>query len=425
VIAKLYGLYDRDEERTDHSTADDFSGVFHMVTVCTWLFWVVNRLTGVAHPSAPKLVLFWAAAVGLVSVGRASSRAIARRNPIYLQNAIIVGAGDVGQMIAEKFLRHPEYGVNVVGFIDSQPKERREGLGQLALLGGMDRLFALVRLFDVERVVVAFSNDTHEDLLAVLRELQKLDVQVDVVPRLFDGLSPNLMVHTIEGIPVVGLPPLRLSRSSRLIKRSIDVVLSLIALIVLSPLFVGLAIAVFIDSGRPIIYRRRVLGRGGFEIDAFKFRSMRADLCVGDRYGGVGAARALQALLERPENAEDFEKHHKIEGDPRVTSVGRFLRRTSLDELPQLFNVVRGDMSLVGPRMITAEELGQYREGAETLLSIQPGITGYWQVNGRSLAGYEDRVRLDLAYIAGWSLSLDLRIIFRTVRVLLAQRGAR
>ncbi len=139
VVAKLYGLYDHDEERTDHSTTDDFAGVFHMVTVCTWLFWVGAYVTGFAHPTTPKLLIFWAAAVAFISVGRATARSLARRSAAYLQNTVIVGAGDVGQLIAKKLLQHPEYGINLVGFVDAQPKERREDLEHLALLGGTEQ----------------------------------------------------------------------------------------------------------------------------------------------------------------------------------------------------------------------------------------------------------------------------------------------
>ncbi|HEY8645588.1 MAG TPA: hypothetical protein VIL77_06910, partial [Gaiellaceae bacterium] len=145
VVAKLYGLYDKDEERTDHSTTDDLAGVFHVVTVCTWLFWAGSYLTGVAHPTAPKLVVFWGTAILFVSVGRAAARSLSRRNIAYLQNPVIVGAGEVGQLIAHKLIKHPEYGINLVGFVDDQPKERREDLDQLALLGGIERLPSLVR----------------------------------------------------------------------------------------------------------------------------------------------------------------------------------------------------------------------------------------------------------------------------------------
>ena len=172
MITKLYGLYDHDDERANHSTADDFGGVFHMVTVCTWLVIVVTYLSDIAHPTAQKLVVFWASAIAFVCVARAGARALARRNEAYVQNTVIVGAGDVGQLFAKKLLNHPEYGINLVGFVDAKPKERREDLEHLAVLGDSERLPAIVRLLDVERVIVAFSNDSHEETLesASLRE---------------------------------------------------------------------------------------------------------------------------------------------------------------------------------------------------------------------------------------------------------------
>ncbi|TMK23642.1 MAG: hypothetical protein E6G62_11395, partial [Actinobacteria bacterium] len=186
IMAKLYGLYDHDEERTDHSTTDDFAGVFHMVTVCTFLFWAFAYVTRIAHPTPPKLLIFWAAAVGFIFVGRAGARAIARRNVAYLQNTVIVGAGEVGQLIAKK----------------GQPKERREDLEHLALLGDLGRLPAIIRLFDIERVIVAFSNDSHEDTLELIRDIKDREIQVDIVPRLFETMGPNVGWHTLEGLPL-------------------------------------------------------------------------------------------------------------------------------------------------------------------------------------------------------------------------------
>ena len=424
VVAKLYGLYERDEERTDHSTADDFAGVFHMVTVCTWIFSVGAYLTGLAHPTAPKLVLFWAAAIGFVSLGRASTRAIARRNVTYLQNAVIVGAGEVGQLIARKFLNHPEYGINLVGFVDADPKDRRHDLEHLALLGGTERLPAIVRLFDVERVIIAFSNESHEDMLDLIRELKDLDIQIDIVPRLFERVGPNIGFHSIEGLPLVGLPPLRLSFSSKFVKRAVDLVLSLLSLIVGAPLLVAVAVAVKIDSRGPVLYRHRRVGVGGKPIDVFKFRTMRREACRGDRYGGETAEDEFTRLMADPDRAAEFATTYKLERDPRVTRVGNLLRKLSLDELPQLLNVVKGDLSLVGPRPITDDELSRYGEEIDSLLNIRPGVTGYWQINGRSRLSYEDRVRLDLSYISSWSAGLDLQILAKTVRVLLSRRGA-
>jgi exopolysaccharide biosynthesis polyprenyl glycosylphosphotransferase len=424
VVAKLYGLYDHDEERTDHSTTDDFAGVFHMVTVCTWLFWLGAYVTGLAHPTTPKLLIFWAAAIALVTCGRATARAIARRNAMYVQNAVIVGAGSVGQLVAAKLLQHPEYGVNIVGFVDAAPMERADDLQHLALLGGPERLPAVVRLFDVERVVIAFSNQKHEDTIELLHSLKDLDVQIDIVPRLFETLGPNATVHMIEGLPLVGIPPLHLSGSSGLVKRTMDVVLSTIGLVVLSPLLLGIAVAVKLDSPGPVFYRHERIGRGRKRIEIVKFRTMRVEACRGERYGGQDAEAMFRDLMSDPQRAQEFQESYKLADDPRVTRIGQFLRRTSLDELPQLVNVLKGDISLVGPRAVTADELERYGGRVDDLLGVRPGLTGYWQINGRSRLSYEDRVRLDLSYITGWSLRLDLEILAKTLRVLFSRRGA-
>jgi exopolysaccharide biosynthesis polyprenyl glycosylphosphotransferase len=422
VVAKLYGLYDHDEERADHSTTDDFSSVFQMVTVCTWLFWIAAYLTGLAHPTTAKLLIFWAAAIAFITLGRATARAIARRNAMYFQNAVIVGAGDVGQLIAKKLLQHPEYGINLVGFIDAQPKERRDDLEQLALLGGPERLPAIVRLFDIERVVLAFSNESHEDTLALVHSLKDFNVQIDIVPRLFETVGPNANVHMIEGLPLVGLPSLKLARSSAFLKRAMDISLAALGLLVLSPVLIAIAVAVKLDSRGPVLYRHQRVGRGRVAIHVLKFRTMRLEACRGERYGGEEAEAAFRDLISDPQRAQEFEASYKFAADPRVTRVGRFLRRTSLDELPQLLNVLSGDISLVGPRAITLDELGRYGTRVDDLLGVRPGVTGYWQINGRSRLSYDDRVRLDLSYITGWSLRLDLAILAKTFRVL-ATRG--
>src|SRR3954471_4252176 len=260
VVTKLYGLYDQDEERTDHSTADDVVGVFHMVTVCAWLFFGIAYLTDVAHPNFAKLLVFWALAVALVAVGRATARSYCRRRINYVQNTIIVGAGEVGQLVGRKLLKHPEYGINLVGFVDSEPKERREDLEHLTLLGPPTRLPALVRFFDIERVIIAFSNESHEDTLNLIRSMKDLDVQVDIVPRLFELVGPSVGIHTVEGLPLVGLPPMRLSRSSRLLKRALDLTVAAVGLVVLAPALAVIALAVKLSSSGPIFFRQIRMG---------------------------------------------------------------------------------------------------------------------------------------------------------------------
>jgi exopolysaccharide biosynthesis polyprenyl glycosylphosphotransferase len=415
VVAKLYGLYDHDEERTDHSTTDDFAGVFHMVTVCTFLFWAFSYVTKVARPTPPKLVIFWAAAVVFVSLGRAGARALARRSIAYLQNTVIVGAGDVGQLIAKKLLQHPEYGINLVGFVDAQPKERREDLEHLALLGDTSRLPALIRLFDVERVIVAFSNDSHEETLELLRSLKDLDVQIDVVPRLFELVGPGVGIHTVEGLPLVGLAPLRLSRSSRLLKRSMDLSVAVAVLVFLAPLLGAVALLIKIESRGPVFFRQVRMGAGDRTFRIIKFRSM--ILNADEQKAGV-------AHLNKHLGNGGDPRMFKVPNDPRMTRVGRFIRRYSIDELPQLVNVLGGQMSLVGPRPLILDEDRHVAEWARRRLELKPGITGLWQVMGRDDIPFAEMTRLDYLYVTSWSLWRDLALLAKTVPALFRPRRA-
>jgi exopolysaccharide biosynthesis polyprenyl glycosylphosphotransferase len=403
LVAKLYGLYDRDEERTDHSTTDDVSGVFHMVTVCTWLFWAGAYVTHLARPTPPKLVIFWAAAVAFISFGRAVARSLARRSPAYMQNTVIVGAGEVGQLIAKKLMQHPEYGVNLVGFVDSQPKERRDDLDDFALLGGTERLPAIVRLFDIERVVIAFSNEAHKQTLDLIRSLKDLDIQIDIVPRLFELVSPGVDIHTVEGLSLIGLRPARLSNSSKLLKRTMDIALGLLGLVVLAPAFLVIATAIVIDSRGSIFFRQVRMGARDRTFRILKFRTMTVD---------ADERKADLAHLSMHANGDA--RMFKIPNDPRVTRVGRFLRRTSLDELPQLINVLRGEMSFVGARPLILSEDQHVVDWGRKRLDLKPGMTGLWQVLGRSDIPFEEMLTLDYMYVTGWSLVGDLKLVLRT-----------
>jgi exopolysaccharide biosynthesis polyprenyl glycosylphosphotransferase len=408
VIAKLYGLYDHDSDRTDHSTAQDVSGVFHTVLVCTCMFWLGARVTGLAKPPAGNLVWFVATAVPLIGLFRAAARTISRRHVAYLQNTLIVGAGWVGQRVAQKLLNHPEYGINLVGFVDDDPKERMEGLGQLIVLGGTDKLVSIVQVLDVERVVIAFSNDSHEKTLTLLRSLKDADVQIDIVPRLFEILGPGVGLHTVEGMPLMGLPPPSLTRSSRLLKRSMDFGFAALALVTLGPFLAVIAALIKLDSTGPAFFRQERMGTGGRTFRIWKFRTMIID--ADDR------KHEVEHLNMHATPAGDA-RMFKVPNDPRTTRVGRYLRRYSLDELPQLVNVLTGDMSLVGPRPLILSEDKFVAGWARRRLDLKPGITGPWQVLGRSGIPFREMVNLDYLYVTGWSFWGDLELMIRTVPV--------
>jgi exopolysaccharide biosynthesis polyprenyl glycosylphosphotransferase len=417
LLAKLHGLYERDEERADHSTVDDIVGVFHLVTIGVWLFLLGAVLTGLADPEFVKLAAFWACAIVLVTVGRAVARGLCRRSLAYLQNTIIVGAGEVGQLIARKLLKHPEYGINLVGFVDSAPKERRDDLDHLAVLGAPGQLRELIDLLDVERVIVSFSGASDEDVLALIRTLNDLDVQVDVVPRLFDIVGPKVGIHTVEGLPLVGLPPARLTPSSRLIKRTIDIVGAGFLLALAAPVFAFVAWRIKRDSPGPVFFRQTRLGQNMREFTALKFRTMKAETDGAAHREYI--SRTMQSGVAASGNGL-----FKLDRSDVVTRSGSWLRRTSLDELPQLVNVLRGDMSLVGPRPCIPYETERFGPHHFERFLVPAGITGLWQVTARANSSFGEALDMDVAYVRGWSLGLDLRLLCRTPFQVLRQRTA-
>jgi exopolysaccharide biosynthesis polyprenyl glycosylphosphotransferase len=417
VIAKLYRLYDQDEERTHHSTSDDIVGVFHVVTIGTWLMFVVLTVSGYANPSLEKAIGLWVTAIIYITAFRTIARAISRRNVLYLQNTLILGAGDVGQRVARKLLRHPEYGFNLIGFVDSTPKARHDDLGHLALLGTPERLKELVVTHDIERVVIAFSNETDDEMLAAVRTLNDLEIQVDVVPRLFELVGPSAKIDSLEGLPLVELPPVRLPRSSQLVKRAVDLIGAGIGVLLTAPLFAFFALAVRLDSRGPVFFRQERLGKDQRVFTTLKFRTMM-----------VGAdIEAHREYIKKTMNADQGATGnglYKLERGDAVTRVGRWLRKTSLDELPQLLNVLRGDMSLVGPRPCIPYETEYFKPHHFERFLVPAGLTGLWQVTARAHSTFGEALDMDVAYVRGWSLGLDLRLLCRTPLSVLGRKGA-
>jgi exopolysaccharide biosynthesis polyprenyl glycosylphosphotransferase len=418
VVAKLHGLYQGDQERADHPTTDDVVGVFHIVTIGVWVLLVASRLAGQTGPGIYALITFWVLAVALVPVARTVARSACKRTGAYEQNAVIVGAGEIGQLIGRKLVKHPEYGVNVVGFVDRDPKARRADLPEhLTILGGPERLPDIIESLDVERVVIAFSSEPISQLVALLRQLQRLPVRIDLVPRLFELISPRVSVHSVEGMPLLGLPAAPATTSSRMIKRAMDVVGASIGLIVLAPLFAYIALRIRLDSDGPILFRQTRLGTDMKEFTTFKFRTMKVDT---DQ--SVHQAYIRQTMSSKTEaNGNGL---YKLDRSESVTKLGRRLRRTSLDELPQLINVLRGEMSLVGPRPCIPYEVENFEPHHLDRFLVPQGITGLWQVTARANSTYGESLDMDVAYVRGWSLGLDLRLLMRTPLQVLRQTAS-
>lgn len=407
LVAKLHGLYDSDEERADHSTADDLTGVFHLITLGAFTMLVTIEMTGFADPSIARFFWFWVIAILFVTTFRSLARLVVRRSKAFIQNTVIIGAGEVGQTVARKIGLHPEYGLHVVGFVDAQPRERQRGLGSLTILGTPNDLESLIGEHHIERVIVAFSNERAEDTVELIRSMDELRVQVDIVPRLYEVLPTGVDLHTIEGLPLVSLPPGKLPRTSLMLKRVFDVVSASLGLIVLSPVLLGVAIAIKLDSRGPVFFRQVRMGSGAREFRIFKFRTMYTN-----------AEDVKHELAHLSKHADGDDRMFKIPDDPRVTRVGRFVRRYSLDELPQLINVVRGEMSIVGPRPLILDEDRHVIDWRRRRLNLKPGITGLWQVLGRDGIPFDEMVKLDYLYVTNWSVFQDIKLILRTIPVL-------
>jgi exopolysaccharide biosynthesis polyprenyl glycosylphosphotransferase len=415
ALASLYGLYSRDEIGADHSTADEVFGVVNLVTVGTWFVFAAASLTGYSGAAAP-VITFWVIAIIAIVGARALVRAVARADDAYLQRALILGAGDVGQLVARKIAQHPEYAIELVGFVDDDPRQARSDV-KVDILGGVDALPRLVEEHDVDRVIVAFRGEPDARTLALVRLLPLDDVIVDVVPRLFELIGPRATLHSIEGMPLVSLPPSHLSRSALATKRVIDVVGAVFALILTAPVFAYVAIRIRLDSKGPVFFRQTRVGYGMRPFTVLKFRTMAADTDESSHREYIRSTMSASAEL-------GASKVYKLERPDDVTSFGRWLRKTSLDELPQLVNVLRGEMSLVGPRPCIPYETENFEPHHFERFLVPQGITGLWQVAARSNSTFGEALEMDVAYARGWSLGYDLRLLFRTPFAILRQRRA-
>jgi len=416
AAAKLYRLYDHDEERTDHTTLDDFPGVFHLVTVGTFFLMVGSTFTEIPHPLVGKLTAFWALAITAVFTARVAARTFCRRSAQYRQNTLILGAGQVGQLVARKIRMHGEYGINLLGFIDSAPLELRPDLDGLSVLGGPDALPELVTELHVDRVVIAFSGDTHDEMLATIGSLRERGVQVDIVPRFFEGVGLHTKLHSVESLPLLGLPTVKRFPFSPLIKRALDVVVAAVALVVTAPFFAFAAWRITRESDGPVFFRQTRVGRDKREFTMVKFRTMRCDVDHAVHRDYIAQTMSSTAVA----TANGL---YKLEREDAVTPFGRFLRKTSLDELPQLINVLRGDMSLVGPRPCLPYETEYFKTHHFERFEVLPGVTGLWQVSARAHSTFGEALDMDVTYVRSWSLGLDLWLLFRTPLHLLRLKG--
>jgi exopolysaccharide biosynthesis polyprenyl glycosylphosphotransferase len=414
--AKLHELYDRDEERTDHTTFNDFVGVLHVLTLGVWILYAVALTTGLADPELPKALLFWVLAVALVTGGRAGARVLCRRHPAYVQNTLILGADDTGQLVARKLLQHPEYGMRLVGFADDEAPALRPDIGDQRVVCRIEDVPRVAAERNVQRVVVAFSSADRTSIARAVARLKAMDVQIDIVPRLYDVVGPNVEVHAVEGLPLIGLPTPKLLPFSRTIKRLVDLTGASILLLLTAPIFAFAAWRIRTGSPGPVFFRQQRVGQGSRVFTALKFRTMKVDT-------DESTHREFIRSTMDAKSAPAANGLYKLDQADAVTRCGRWLRKTSLDELPQLINVLRGDMSLVGPRPCLEYELQLFEPHHYERFRVPAGITGLWQVTARAHSTFGEALELDVAYARNWSLGLDLLLMLRTPFQILRQRN--
>ena len=411
VVFRMEGLY---TEKPGETWLDEF---YHIVNGTTTGIVGAVVIYFFYRPSVYSRLIFIYAAVLIVlllGLGRwlkHVSLDYFRRRGIGVARVLIVGAGEVGRAVARSIVARPELGYQIVGFVDDDPEAGNRDLGRIRGLGPTTNLASILRASRVDEVIITLPWMHHRKILAVVGECQQCSVKARVVPDLFQMSLSHVDVQELDGIPLLGLREARISGFNLALKRVVDVVGGLVGLVVLAIIYLPVALAIKLESPGPVLYGQERVGRGGRRLfRIYKFRSM---------YDG--ADEQLESLKGKNEADGPL---FKMRDDPRRTRVGKLLRCLTLDEWPQIINVLKGDMSLVGPRPNRPSEVAAYEPWHRRRLDVRPGMPGLWQVSGRSDVPFDEMVLLDIYYIDNWSFLLDITITLRTVPHVLFGRGA-
>lgn len=412
VIFATNGLYARDNLL---GGTREYSTVFRSAGTGFLLIVVAGFLEPDLVIARGWLLMAWIFTFFFVAAARFLLRRVVyslRRYGFFLTPAVIVGANQEGRWLAEQLLKWKTSGLHLVGFVDKKTPVTFPLFHDLVSLGTVEQLGEVIERYKIGEVILASSAiSTRDYLLEIFRKYGVSDkVNIRMSSGLYEILTTGLTVNEFAYVPLVYVNKVRLTGSDTFMKFLLDYILAVISLLALSPFLLAAAILVKWSSPGPIIHKRLVMGLNGKQFHAYKFRTM---VTNGD-----------EILAQHPELKDELARNHKLKDDPRVTKIGAFLRKYSLDELPQLFNVLKREMSLVGPRMISPEEVSMYKQFDMNLLTVLPGMTGVWQISGRSDVSYEERVRLDMYYIRNWSIWLDLQILFQTMPAVIKRRGA-
>jgi len=354
----------------------------------------------------------WATAILILCLARlivSSIMGILYRLGLGETRLLVVGSGRLGKMIMQHIVANPNLGYSIVGFLHDM-NEPPSDFGRFKMLGTLDDLGMVIRSMQIDEVIIALPSYLHQQSIRSVRLCERLGTSFKLVPDLYELSLSRIDMEAIEGIPLIGIKQVSINSLQGFVTRVVDIIVALLILIIGFPLWFCIAFAVAISSPGGIFYKQTRVGLAGRPFIVYKFRSMYKDADA--RLADLMALNEAQGPL------------FKIRDDPRITQIGRFLRHTSFDEIPQLFNVIKGEMSLVGPRPALPQEVAQFDELQRERLSVKPGMTGLWQIRGRSDISFDEGVLMDLYYIENWSLRLYFQTLIRTIPVVLFGRGA-
>jgi len=409
LIFALRGLY------KVRLTGSWFRQAWNIISSCTiGMGLLIAYYFAFQPPANSRLIvlLVWAAAIVLLCGARlivSGAMGLLYRVGLGETRLLVVGSGRLGKMVMQHIAANPNLGYSIIGFLHDM-NEAPSDFGRFKMLGTLEDIGPVIRSMQVDEVIIALPSNMHQYAIRSVKMCERLGTSFKLIPDLYELSLSRIDMETIEGIPLIGIKQVSLNTLQRVITRLVDIVLSILGMVVGSPLWLFIAIAVRVTSPGPIVYKQTRVGLNGQHFITYKFRSMYQD--------------AEQRLAQLRSKNEVSGPLFKMKDDPRRTPIGTFLRETSLDEIPQLFNVLKGEMSLVGPRPPLPREVAQYEEWQKGRLAIKPGLTGLWQVRGRSDLSFDEGVLMDLYYIENWSLRLYFQILFRTIPAVLFRRGA-
>ena len=400
ITCKLMGLYDRDELVVRKTTLEEAPALFGLATLYTLLIWLLDPFLVDGELGRKQVVGLWACLFACMLLGRT----IARQAALHLtepERCLVLGEPAAAEPIIRKLGERQ-------GGMKAEVVARMPLQGDINHVAGLTEIAQAVRELDVHRVVLVPGSGETDAMLDVIRLVKGLGVRVSVLPRVLEVLGSSVEFDDIHGMPMLGIRSFGLSRSSRFVKRATDVVASSIGLLAVAPLMLVIAVLIKLDSRGPVFFKQTRVGRDGRRFGLYKFRSMVVD------------AEAQKAALMARNQTEGL---FKIADDPRITRVGRILRKTALDELPQLINVLRGEMSLVGPRPLVVDEDEKIVGWHRRRLHLTPGMTGPWQILGSARVPLHEMVNIDYLYVANWTFWTDAKILLRTVTYMLRGGG--